>query len=243
MARTSGTTRADEIFARIRLDILGGDLSPGSKLAFAELGARYQASTGVLREVLPRLVEQGLATSESQLGFRVMTVSVGKLRSLTEARVAIESLVARRAVEVGDLSWEANLVAAHHSLARTHWHEEQYLQEWSTRDPADRGELLPVRADWITHHENFHKTLLRGCNNEHLYSIAVRLRAIAEVYRYWTAAEGERMHRDLAGEHRAILDAAVARDPELCAKLVGDHIQLTTDLAIAAYQSQEATTI
>lgn len=94
MARSGSAapTRASVVLQRLRSDVLNGRLAPGSKLGFAELGARYNVSSGVLREVLPRLVEQGLATSEAQLGFRVIDVSVDNLTQLTDARVAIETL-------------------------------------------------------------------------------------------------------------------------------------------------------
>jgi DNA-binding GntR family transcriptional regulator len=66
------TTRADAVHARLRADVLSGRLRPGQRLQFAELGRRYAASIGVLREVLMRLTEQGLVSAEPQIGFRVV---------------------------------------------------------------------------------------------------------------------------------------------------------------------------
>ena len=99
----------------------------------------------MLREGLPRLVEQGLATNEAQLGFRVVTVSPESLRYLTAARCAIETLVTRQSMEAGDLAWESRLVAAHHALSRT--------------GPPE------AREQWMARHEEFHATLLSGCPN------------------------------------------------------------------------------
>ena len=62
----------------MRSDILSGRLTPGAKLPFAELAARYGGSTSVIREGLTRLVEQGLVQAEPQHGFRV-----GRCRSAT----------------------------------------------------------------------------------------------------------------------------------------------------------------
>lgn len=64
--KPDATTRGESVLATVRADIVHGVLPPGSKLAFAMLTERYAASTGVLREVLPRLVEQGLVTSRAQ---------------------------------------------------------------------------------------------------------------------------------------------------------------------------------
>src|SRR5689334_11074540 len=109
--RSSNPTRADVVLGLIRAEILNGRLAPGSRLGFVDLGERYKVSTGVLREVLPRLVERGLATSEAQRGFRVIDVSVERLTQLTDARVAIETLVTRQAVAHGDITWETDVVA------------------------------------------------------------------------------------------------------------------------------------
>ena len=52
--------RTAEVYARLRSDILAGRLPPGSRLPFAELGARYESSMSAIREGLQRLVEQGI---------------------------------------------------------------------------------------------------------------------------------------------------------------------------------------
>lgn len=210
-------TRAESIFQRLRNDILTGYFAPGAKLAFADLRARYDASVGVLREALPRLVEQGLATNEAQLGFRVVAISPQALRHLTSARCALETLVTRESVAAGDLAWESRLVAAHHALSRT----------------GPPG----AREQWMARHEEFHATLLSGCPNPYLIESAARLRAIADVYRYWSAGETKRVRRDIGAEHEAILDAALARDADECARLLTGHIQRTTDLLLAVYDA------
>ena len=100
-------------------DILAGRLTPGAKLPFAELVARYGGSTSVIREGLARLVEQGLVQAEPQHGFRVVPLSIGDLDDLTTARCELEGLVLRLSIEAGDLEWESGIVAAHHTLERT----------------------------------------------------------------------------------------------------------------------------
>src|SRR5260370_33416941 len=86
-------TRVDETSRRLRTDILSGRHAPGSKLLSSSLCEQYDISGGLLREVLPRLVGEGLAISEPQRGFRVTPVSEDDLRQLTEARALIESVV------------------------------------------------------------------------------------------------------------------------------------------------------
>ncbi|MGK5533959.1 GntR family transcriptional regulator, partial [Streptomyces sp. URMC 129] len=61
----NGTTRAGEVYARLRADILGGGLLPGRRLKFPELCARYGTSVGAAREALTRLVAEGFVTTQS----------------------------------------------------------------------------------------------------------------------------------------------------------------------------------
>ncbi|WP_374104643.1 GntR family transcriptional regulator [Streptomyces sp. GESEQ-4] len=105
-------SRAEEIYQRLRSDILNGRLAPGSRLRVEALKGNYGASSGVLREALPRLAGQGLATFAPQQGFRVVTVSPEHLKELTEARVFIETHVVRESVTIGTIGWESDLLGS-----------------------------------------------------------------------------------------------------------------------------------
>jgi DNA-binding GntR family transcriptional regulator len=209
-------TRNEAIFSQIREDILSGELAPGTRLRFAEMCARYSTSVGVVREALTRIAEQGLARSEPQLGFSVVPVSVRDLRELTDLRCDIEGLTLRYAVLGGDLAWEAGIVAAHHRLSRT-----------PTRSADGSGKL---NDEWAVAHKQFHNALLEGCPNRRLKSIALSLRDSAEVYR--RAAQrrpvGQASQRDVAAEHRELLEAAVNRDVDAAVDALQRHIRATT---------------
>lgn len=219
MARTeAGGTKADEVYARLRSDVLAGRLKPGQRLKFPELVARHSTSTGVLREALSRLVSQGLAQVQPHQGYIVTPLSHRDLRELTAARVELEVLVFRQAVEGGDLSWETKVVAAHHALERT-----------PMTDAASPGQLSD---SWASVHADFHSALLAGCPNRRLLEMALGLREEAELYRRWSVSLGSEPDRDVAGEHRAIRDAAVTRDTRLAGRLLAEHIEHTAGLLV-----------
>jgi DNA-binding GntR family transcriptional regulator len=205
------------VYAELRADILGGRQRPGARLPFAELTARYGASMGVVREALSRLAAEGLVESEPQFGFRVVPLSIADLQHLTAARAAIETLVLGQAVEHGGVSWEADVLAAHHRLERTPQRAEE--------DPSRLSD------DWTVAHAAYHHALLAGCPNPRLLAIADSLRDSAELYRRWSVplAHG---HRDIAGEHRAILDAVLAHDPDAATAALAAHIQHTTNVLL-----------
>ena len=216
-------TRADRIYQELRADILSGRLCPGQRLPFAELCDRYDVSIGVLREVLPRLTEQGLVAAEPQIGFRVTDVSEDDLVQLTEARLAIETLVLRQSIEHGDLSWESALLAAHHTLARTPVH-------------TAGGD---INQGFLAAHAEYHEALLAASPNRRLITIANRLRDSAELYRVWAHKLSQPKGRDFAREHQRILDATLARDPDRAVDELCGHIQKTTKVLLAGRRAAD----
>jgi DNA-binding GntR family transcriptional regulator len=210
------STRVDIIYTRLRVDILSGLYEPGSRLLASALSEQYDASSGVLREVLPRLAGEGLVVSEPQRGFRVTGVSADDLRQLTEARVLIESVTLRQSIEHGTVDFESDLVAAHHRLARA----EEF------------GEHGEINGQWLLAHAEFHRALLAGSPNVRLRNIANSLRDATEVYRCWSARLGDDQDRPVAGEHRAILEATIARDADRAVAELTRHIERTTEVLL-----------
>ncbi|WP_445397743.1 GntR family transcriptional regulator [Streptomyces sp. LE64] len=213
-----GTTRTEGIYRTLRSDILGGRLVPGERLKFPDLCERYNTSVGAAREALTRLKGEGFVKAQPRQGYMVTPLSHSDLADLTEARTEIEPLVLRLSVEQGDMRWESDAVAAHHMLERTPFFAE--------------GEQGGISDDWTEAHAAFHLALIAACRNRRLLDTAKAMREEAELYRQWSVSFGQEPHRDLAGEHRALLDAAVSRDGDLAARLLRDHISHTTRLLI-----------
>jgi DNA-binding GntR family transcriptional regulator len=212
MRADDANTRTGAVHARLRSDILGGLLQPGQRLKFAELCERYGASVSAVREALTRLVEQGLVTSQPRIGFRVVPLSLDDLNDLTATRIDIEGLALRYATKRGGVGWEANLVAAHHTLERT-----PYLDD-----------RIPPRVSdgWESAHVAFHAALIDGCGSTRLRYMAYTLRDAAELYRRWSQPHDP--DRNVPAEHRRLLDAALARDASEVTAALTAHLERTT---------------
>ncbi len=210
----------DGVFDRLRNDILTGRLRPGERLRYVQLCEQYGTSMGVLRESLLRLADQGLVRVQPRQGFQVMPLSPSDVEDLNDAREEIEALVVALSVAEGDVAWEAQLIAAHHTLSRT-----------PERDPHDPASLNEA---WENAHTRFHEALLDGCRNHRLKEIASSLRDAAGVYRRWSAALDTQDDRDVAAEHAALLEAALRRNPADVAKLLRSHIHRTTARLVSA---------
>lgn len=220
------TTRTGLVYEELRADILSGTINPGVKLKIADLATRFGVSLSVVREALTRLGEQRLVVANPQRGFSVVDLSPEDLRDITHVRIQIETMALKDSIEHGGVSWEALVVAAHHTLERTTAH-------WSD------GRINP---GWIDVHREFHQALLAGCGSPRLQSIANSLRDGAELYRVWSDTL-VREHRDIATEHRAIMEAALAGNVEAAQRLLAEHIGRTTAALLSYTQADEASAV
>lgn len=214
-------TLVEDVHAQLRSDILAGRLPPGARLKMSETAGDLQVSLSVLREALARLAEQSLVVLEPQAGYRVVPLSRDELLDLTAARVQIEGAALRESIARGDTAWEARVTAAHRALGRT------------LRYPSEGPDRAKER--WMQAHLEFHTSLLAGCGSRRLLGIATSLRETAEVYRRWSLPRGGDGDRDVAGEHRALLDAAVAREAERAVGLHALHIERTTEALLRSF--------
>jgi DNA-binding GntR family transcriptional regulator len=212
-------SRVEKSYKRLRVEILGGQRAPGSRLATAHLAAEHKVSLGVIREALVRLAAEGLVESQAQLGFRVVSLHIDDLRHLTEARCAIESMVVSAAIQNTDVGWESGVLAAHHRLVRT----PELAGDESGRQLSDA---------WVEAHSEFHSALLSGCPNPRLVSVAQSLRDSAELYRRWSVPLSDD-ERDVTGEHRALLDAVLDRNVDAAVAALTDHINETSRRLLA----------
>lgn len=225
MRRTKvAKTLVEDVHVQLRSDILAGRLLPGSRLKMADTAAELQVSLSVLREALARLAEQNLVVLEPQAGYRVLPLSREDLLDLTTARVQIETVALRQAISRGDLAWEAQVIACHHTLSRTPFH---------TADDPDH----PNEA-WIQAHSEFHASMLAGCGSRRLLAIATSLRETAEVYRKWSLPLGHDRRRDIPGEHRIILEATLARDADRAVALYEGHVEHTTKALLGFFDKE-----
>src|ERR687897_766981 len=90
---------AASVADRLRDDILRGVFPPGERLIELQLSQRYDVGRAAIRSALVELQAQGLVQRETNRGATVRRISVAEAVEITEARSALESLVARRAAE------------------------------------------------------------------------------------------------------------------------------------------------
>lgn len=202
-------------YETIRHDILIGELAPGAKLRFEMLRDRYAYGASTLREALTRLVGEALVTSEEQRGFRVAAISLEDFGDLTRTRKLIEVEALRQAILFGDDAWEADLVAAFHRLSKV----EEKLSEGPERQ----------QDEFEERNREFHFALIAACPSRWLKHMHAILFQQSERYRRISLCN-KIEPRDIHAEHKAVLDAVLARDVDLACRLEGEHIDKTLEV-------------
>lgn len=210
------STLGNEVFEKLRQDILSSRLQPGTKLRFQSLRDAYGVGLSPLREALSRLAENRLVVATGQRGFRVAAVSVHDILDIAMVRKQIESVALRLSIENGDDSWEARMVAAHHRIIL-----------------AEKAGKKVDEEEWEQRHRDFHYELVSCCNSPCLLHIHQLLSDLFDRYRRLSTRSGVGgAPRTLM--HQKIVDAALSRNVEATIKLMADHIDEATKLIVEA---------
>ena len=213
--KAPGMTLVDSLHDQLRADICAGRIRPGERLSLNDLAKSHEVSLTVVREAVTRLASERLVKSSPHEGFAVWPLTIEDLLDLTRVRMEIESLAVRESVALGDLAWEADLLAAHHRLAGAGKH------------PSPPGEA--ASDQWTRAHADFTPCSAAACTSPLLNQLRRQLFDASELYRHWSRTLVPTKLRAVANEHQAILDAALAHDADRVVDLLTTHIRTTTD--------------
>jgi DNA-binding GntR family transcriptional regulator len=198
-------TLSEQVRERLREDILGGELAPGTVLSEVALARSFGVSRGPIREALGRLGSDGLVTITPRRGAIVTELSREEFLEAYQVREALETFAIRLAVPRLRDADRARLRELHAEMV----------------EHARRGE---VNA-FFEANRAFHYTFVTASANQKLQ----------ETYRLLIDQMGRYLARSLAlrgsleksvAEHAAILEAVEAGDAERAARLLADHIEV-----------------
>jgi len=206
-----GKTLTDQAYRQLRKDIVTGKYNPGEKLRIEHVKQTYGFGATPLREALYRLSSDGFVQVKGQRGFSVADVSLAELHDITNLRVALEGLALTQSLKQSDDNWESRVVATFHHLTKAESQEEPDINEWELRN------------------KDFHEALISCCDSpwlmrflEIIYDQHKRYRNIARVARS--------DQRDIHAEHKAICDAALAKDIKALLEASEAHVVRTAEV-------------
>ena len=166
------------------------------------------------------MATSGFVVAEDQRGFRVADVSAAELTDITDTRIHVECEALRRAIAQGGLDWKS---ACRRALP---------AGPVALRLPDDSG----LNPEWEQAHAAFHSALISGSGSKSLIAIAELLRDQTARYRHLSVAgasgSAPAPGRDVAREHRELLEATLARRGPR-SDLLAAHLRRTTELVLA----------
>ena len=209
---------AQDLLARLRTDIVQNTFEPYAKLKFADLTQRYELGIGTLREALSQLVSEGLVILEAGKGFRVAPVSCADLLEITEHYLDFEKRALAAAIACGDDEWEAQIVASFHRLG--------LIEDLTWKERMRR------HGDWVERHREFHQALVAACGGQWLLRLRLLMFNQLERYRFLSKLSRAKSGQSKGVQHRAIMQATLARDVKKAAYLLEQHVRETSEAAL-----------
>ncbi|WP_375001206.1 GntR family transcriptional regulator [Aeromicrobium sp. CTD01-1L150] len=202
MADVDGTGR--DVAARIRQAILDGDVAPNQRLIEADLCEMFSASRASVRGALVELANEGIVERIRNRGARVRAISFAEALEISEVRLKLEGLCARRAAErVSDA-------------------EVQELRGIGTQmeEAVASGDLMAYSAL----NKRLHARIGEIGGQSTANQIIARLRAQMVRHQYRLAMEPGRANVSL-GEHLSMIEAVCERDPKKAESAAQRHLE------------------
>ena len=190
----------EEVAELLRQRIFARELEPGSWIDELRIAEALGISRTPLREALKVLAAEGLVTMKVRRGAYVTEVNEKDLRDVYHLLALLESDAARVVAQRGTDEHMAQIQALHQDL------------ENATQD---RDRFFQVN-------EAFHSLLLQIADNRWRDQMVADLRKVMKLNRHNSLFKEGRIEQSLA-EHRAIVDALLARQPELAAERMSAH--------------------
>jgi len=198
----------DAGYLRVRQAILQGQLLPNERLIEADLAKTFQLGRTAVRTALARLEQDGLVEREPFRGARVRSISLEEAIEILEARAVLEGLAVRHAARNAA---PADVAALRATLERMH-------------ADYDAGDLLRVSEG----NSQLHRQLLQVARHQTAARLIDGLHAQNVRYQFRTILVPGRATQSLE-EHRAIVDAVAAGDPDLAEKTMRRHLDRVVD--------------
>ena len=203
-ASASGVIGRGLAAGRLRDAITRGDMAPGQRLVEGELAALFGVTRNGVRLAIDMLVGEGLVERIPNRGARVRRVSAAEAVEITECRMVLEGLIARKAAE--------RITDEQIHRLRTHG-------ELLRRSVAD-GELLRYSALIA----ELHGLLRESAGQATAAGLVERLQAQIVRHQFRLSLRPGRPARSLL-ELEQLIQTVVDRDPDKAEDAARSHLQ------------------
>lgn len=195
---------ADRAYLAIRDQLIMLDIPPMAPIDDDRIAKSLELGRTPVREALKRLEGERLVVSYPRRGTFATSVDISDLRHISEIRILLEPLAARRAAE---------------STAAQRREEIAELAERTRAlDIATMGRTELMRWDLAVH-----RTMYRAAGNPYMEDELIRFHNLATRIHCLFLDRLSHVDRHI-GEHTGLLDAIAAGDAETAETICHDHV-------------------
>src|ERR1700749_1819708 len=199
----------DDVYERLRDDILACTLAPGDDMREQELAERYGVSRQPVREALLRLKREHLVAVQPRQGYRVNPISLSDARDLLQFRLVLEPACVAEAIESAS---DAVLAAL------------------------DEFRLFSGEPEaFIPYNRAFHTALAYASGNRRMAASLCDLIGQADrLVRVSVANLKGHDPKKLVAEHVALIEAMQRRDSRTANRIIKAHVAQTEKRVLPA---------
>jgi DNA-binding GntR family transcriptional regulator len=192
----------DALTEALRVQILNGELAPGTALREVELASTYGVGRYSLRAAMQALVFEGLLRHEPNRGVFVPRLSAGDVEDLFILRIALETEAARRVVEA-----RADLTGMEAAL----------LEMEAVTDQRPWDQIIDVDL-------RFHRELIDAVGSQRMRRTFASLQSELRLLLAQMKPHYDRPDT-LGAEHRIVYDAVTGPRAATAVKRVREHLE------------------
>ena len=208
------TSMTDEVYRRLRAWIIGGDLSPGTKLSIRSLADMLGVSPTPIREAIKRLQADGLVVA-SRRELSVTQIDRVQVRQVFEVRMRLEHLANEWAI--------------------VHVSPQALTELGELADAMEEPGIDP--AIWRELNRDYHRTFYALSDNQYLLElIESAWDRTAPYLAIYTASVSD--FEEANRQHRGILDDIRAGELPALQESLKRHIEYTQVTLLEAMESE-----
>lgn len=193
----------DEVYKILRQEIANGNLPPGQRLKETDLAGDLSVSRTPVREALQQLSKEGFVEITPRQGAYVRRWTSAEALEILLIREVLEGLAARLAAAV----------MKPEDIDRLEKHIDDY----------ENGEIDYTESD-----RRFHEDILQACGMKRLIQLLRNVYDGMQMIKVLgTSFQSEDRIKDSIAEHRRIVEAFRARDPEMVEQAMRDNFKHT----------------
>ncbi|MCL4800918.1 MAG: GntR family transcriptional regulator [Burkholderiales bacterium] len=193
----------EDLYERIRAEIITCALAPGAQVHEQELARRYRVSKSPIRDALLKLHAERLVEVVPRRGYRVRPISLADAAELYDMRLILERACVERVIANASNAEIASL---------------------------ERYRRVPARVRlpaWIDYNRRFHVAIASICGNQRLARATIEIIQVFDRLTYTgLAALGDaRSLERFVAEHGVLIDAIKRRDRRKAVAAIRRHIE------------------